>query len=459
MQKQGEMGHWSYLAIGKVRFGWKYEIPTFLAFLFQDSDLYIGPVHEGADTPDGEDEDLFPYYRCGYRTTVHAAKQALDDYGYTVEFFAGIYGSFRADLQNQLRDLLEEKFADDAPEDRTQDDVRRLVAERISASPDSALGDLLAFTEFLRKLIETDLQTTPFLEETQPTSSGLPRRVTVAGKYSAQDLAYYEDFDQLIRRHADELAANILRPAGLFDEFWRASHSEVVSLIYTRLMLDASSDDAMVELELSDIIETESELRSLRFDLERDLARKVEVDDRVFRVLSSREEHVQDHYARARVRTALSELSAAQTSQAKGEVLESLMEAIFSIKPQLEVVGRNSRTGDEEIDLILKNNVSRPFWTSLASPLLFVECKNWARPVGASELRNFEVKLQNHAHKTKIGMLVAPGGFTRDATEALKRASRSSCMMVLVTGEDLQALAEGETSVLDWLEGLLCRIT
>ena len=106
-------------------------------------------------------------------------------------------------------------------------------------------------------------------------------------------------------------------------------------------MLDASPDDDLVEPELSDIVETEPELRSLRADLQSDLALKVEVYDRVFRVLSAQEEHVQDRYARARVRTALGELAEAPTPQAKGEVLESLMAAVFSIKPHLQVIERN----------------------------------------------------------------------------------------------------------------------
>ena len=459
------MGHWSYLTIGRVRFGWKYEIPTFLSFLFEDSDLYTEPYPECGDCSEGRDGALDPEdgiswsSHLGYRTTVSAAKQALDSYGYTVAFFAGIYESFQAELRDDLRWLLEETFTDDAPEERTPDDVQRLVAERTAASPDSALGDLLAFTGFLRELIRTDLQIAPFMEEVRPGRSGPPQAVSVAGKYSAQHLAHYTEFDELIKRHAAELPANILRTAGLFDEFRHASHSEVVSLIYTRLMLDASPDDAMVELEMSDIIETEPELRSLRADLQRDLALKVEVYDRVFRVLSAQEEHVQDRYARARVRTALSELAEAQTSQVKGEVLESLMAAIFSVKPHLEVVERNFRTGDEEINVVLKNNVARPFWTSLGSPLLFVECKNWTRPVGASEIRNFEVKLDNHSSRAKIGILVAPGGFTREAAEAMKRASREPYTMVFVDGSDLRALADGEAPVLDWLEGLLCRLT
>jgi hypothetical protein len=52
--------------------------------------------------------------------------------------------------------------------------------------------------------------------------------------------------------------------------------------------------------------------------------------------------------------------------------------------------------------------------------------------IGAPEIRNFEVKLQSHSPKTRIGVLVAAGGFTREAINAVKRASRDSYSIALV---------------------------
>jgi restriction endonuclease Mrr len=153
----------------------------------------------------------------------------------------------------------------------------------------------------------------------------------------------------------------------------------------------------------------------------------------------------------------LAGLDASKGAQEKGEALESLMAAAFSLRPQLEVVERRYSTGDEEIDLIVKNNVARPFWQGLMSPLLFAECKNWTDPVGASEVRNFEGKLQNHAPLVKVGLLIAPGGFTSEARNAIKRGSRDDYSLALVERADLEQLANGAESVLDWLERVLCR--
>jgi hypothetical protein len=50
-----------------------------------------------------------------------------------------------------------------------------------------------------------------------------------------------------------------------------------------------------------------------------------------------------------------------------------------------------------------------------------------------------------------------PGGFTTEATSAIKRSSRDPYTIVLVDRADLDELAHGAETVLEWLERLLCR--
>lgn len=108
------------------------------------------------------------------------------------------------------------------------------------------------------------------------------------------------------------------------------------------------------------------------------------------------------------------------------------MRVIFSAPHGLEVASTRYSAGDEEIDLVVKNNVERPFWNALDSPLLFVECKNWSSSVGASEVRDFEMKLLNHGPLARLGFFVAPGGFTEGARTELRRGGRSDHTVVLV---------------------------
>jgi Restriction endonuclease/HEPN/Toprim N-terminal domain 1 len=448
------MGSYSQLTIGKLVFEWKYHVPTFLTFLFQESDFF--------SEPEELDPDNDEYYdRAGYRTTVAAAKEALDRYGYTVEFFAEIYESFRPDLDAALREELDDEFGGAADGELTDEQVHAKVAAHLAKGSGSGLDDLRAFTAFLREAIEKDLQMEPLLDDyVYERGAGLPpgrHPVKEFSRYRATDLADFESLQVILLNRTTRLPPGVVRAAMLFEESWLYYFPEVVSLIYTRLVLDAVTDDAIVELDMAQVVDREEALRSMHSSLALDLLLKVDVYQRVFRALSDREEHVQDRFARTTAANALATLRRAEGSQAKGEALEELMAAVFSISPQLQVVERKYSTGDEEIDLVVKNNVDRPFWQGLGSPLLFVECKNWAKPVGAPEIRNFEGKLQNHAPLARVGILVAPGGFTSEVSNAIRRSSRDQYTLALVRGEDLIGLTRGSRSVLDWLEALLCR--
>lgn len=461
------MGDYSHLKIGELVFTWKYQVPSFITFLFKEEDVFIKREEVLEDPEDDEpieiDPDELYLEQAGFRTTVAAAKAVLDGYGYTLEFFAAIYESFRTDLQQNLRDLLEDEIGTELNEtgELVEEEVQRRVRAHLSASTDTAIGDLQALTAFLREAIATHLEVEPFLDDVVRVSSDGQRIQTPVRdhlRFGRTDLADFESLQYLMIGRASRVPADVLRPLLLFDEGYVFAFPEVISLLYTRLVLDAMNDDATVELDVQQVVETEAEVRSLHSDLAYELLHKVDVYERVFRALSDREEDVQDRYARTRVGNALGRLELASDAQAKGEALESLMAAAFSIKPQLQVVERTYSTGDEEIDLVVKNNIARPFWQGLGSPLLFVECKNWASPVGAPEVRNFEVKLQNHVPLARVGILVAPGGFTSEAINAIKRSSRDSYALALVNRDDLEQLARGGETVLDWLERLLCRL-
>ena len=456
------MGSYSQLAIGEIVFTWKYHVPTFLTFLFSEDDFFIEREEIVLDSADDEPPPEEPYVeKAGYRTSVAKAKAVLDEYGYTVPFFADIYDSFRSALNAHVEEILHDELGQRLGPDPTDQELHARVDAHLSAAPNSASGDLDAFTTFLRQAISTDLRMEPFLEDLvfDQGPGKPPLRVPVKEdvRYRRTDLADFETLHMLILNRADRVPANVLRPMMLFSENYIFEYPEVLSLLYTRLVLDAVPDNALVELDVSDVLETEEEIRSMHTDLAHELLHKVDVYERVFRALSAREEYVQDRYARAQVRNQLATLRQSTGAQAKGEALEALMAAAFSISPQLEVVQRNYSTNDEEIDLIVKNNVARPFWQGLGSPLCFVECKNWTAPVGAGEIRNFEVKLQNHAPLARVGILVAPGGFTAEAFTTVKRSSRDPYTLALVTRDDLDGLAHGGESVLDWLERLLYR--
>jgi len=93
-----------------------------------------------------------------------------------------------------------------------------------------------------------------------------------------------------------------------------------------------------------------------------------------------------------RCRILLTTCDTAQSKNEKGQSLEDLIEVLFTSDDGLVLADKRVSTGDEEIDLVCMNNVNRPFWLALNSPLLFVECKNWTNHVGAKEVRDLKSK-------------------------------------------------------------------
>ena len=115
-------------------------------------------------------------------------------------------------------------------------------------------------------------------------------------------------------------------------------------------------------------------------------------------------------------------------------------------------------TGDEEIDLVIRNNIDRPFWLAFNSPCFFVECKNWKNKIGTSEIRDFEMKMRNHTTMVKIGFFVSINGFSSEVENELKRAGRDEYHIVLIDSEDLENYLYSNLKIFEWLENKTTKI-
>ncbi|MGI8331317.1 restriction endonuclease [Actinomadura scrupuli] len=438
------------LTIGRTIFRrtWS-RTPSFLTFLFSVVDLFVdGPVPGHA--PESRPQDPTPDRTAttvGYRTTVVAAPRVLDRHGYTTEFLSEIYACFRPELDQHVRWSIEEDLRDLVTFAREQGreselswmgELQSEVEAHCANSAGSSLEDLRAFTAMLRELMEP----TPL-----PPNVGL-----------GNPLSDFDELGDLIATAGRTWPASIMRVATLFTPAYLTDYPEPVMVVYLRLLLDAAPKHMVVELDLSHVVANKTDARALHTGLAIRLMNKLDLYQRMFRPLSDREPEVRDLYARTQIRQLLDQLDQpAHAAKAKGDLLEKLMNQIFSSEPGLQVVQANYLTGDEEIDLIIKNNVDRPFWHNLGSALIFVECKNWSGPVGPNEVRNFEGKLLNHAGLVKVGILVAPNGFTKNVETAIRRSSRDLHTLLLIDRTDLDHLASGTDHVLDWIENLLCR--
>jgi hypothetical protein len=152
---------------------------------------------------------------------------------------------------------------------------------------------------------------------------------------------------------------------------------------------------------------------------------------------------------------ALADVADGVTTKVTGDLLEALMEALLRTEePELQVVERNFRTREEEIDLLLTNGLRDPFWIAHGSPLVFVECKNnrQAKP-GVPELRIFESKIKDRGALCRIGIFVSMSGFAGTFLQRLKTFQSSDGVIFAVSGDDLGQLIASKTRLTEWLRG------
>jgi hypothetical protein len=142
----------------------------------------------------------------------------------------------------------------------------------------------------------------------------------------------------------------------------------------------------------------------------------------------------------------LDKVRQAQTNDEKKKSLEYLAEFLFGAIEGLAVIDRDLRSAAEEIDCLVRNESSEPFWRNLGSPFV-VECKNWGVPVGAREIRDLKGKMDSRNIRTAF--LVAKHGVSgddyRDARLELRQTLGSGKYTIVLNDSDLQEIADGDS--------------
>jgi hypothetical protein len=258
------MSDWSRLTIGNVVFSWRYEVPSFLTFVFQEDDLFIKreeiPPEPGEEDREYDLDELM-IEEAGFRTTVAKAKAVLDQYGYTRAFFAEVYASFRVNLNEAAREILLDELGTIHPKAPLKE-IEGRVEDHMRASPDTPQGDLDAFTEFLRRGIDVDFKVDPFLEdvdlgirgefavapsmEMTPLPTEIPAHHYIRFRRSL--LTEFESLQSLLIKRAHQVPANLLAPSSsltrailqLFQRSFRSS-TPASSSMQRRTMMRWSS--------------------------------------------------------------------------------------------------------------------------------------------------------------------------------------------------------------------------
>ncbi len=130
----------------------------------------------------------------------------------------------------------------------------------------------------------------------------------------------------------------------------------------------------------------------------------------------------------------------------KGKALEDLLLVVFRSIPGFTRVWNRITNEIEEIDILLRNESTDPFW-SQEGPYFLFECKNWSKPVGRSEIDVFVRKLERRHQRCRLGFFAAFGGFTDPALKSQLADGKDAVLVVFMDGEDLARLvAPGDRS-------------
>jgi hypothetical protein len=453
------MGQYTELYLGNYYVSWKNFIPDYLALVFDEPDFYCVP-----------DVDNDWYAEIGYKTICNQAIQKLEKFGFSLLVVSEIYGFFYKDLvgiyTRKTNDYISTLMRKDS--NLNIEPIKDKQHEQLDSLIElSHLEEIQNFVSYIKQILSDEYKN-PWskrmeLERKDGNKLLLPPRIyKIRNVYHSGHIEI--DFEELLT-YLDEDCINnppwLIMLVSLFSQDYDFfyEYPEIVTLLLLRILLEAIDDKTVeIKLELSDIIEDEEEARLLIHGLGDHLIDKISLYNRVFHTLFLKEEDIRTNYIKAQCKEYLDLCKKTDNPYDKGKVLENLTELLFTSNNSLELVSKRVSTGDEEIDLLIKNNINRPFWIAFSSPLLFVECKNWINPVGASEIRNFEIKLQNHRNVAKVGFFVSLNGFTSGAMSEFKRLSRENYHIVAIRYEDINEFVNSSEQFFEWLEDKASKI-
>lgn len=436
------MGHYSILKIGKEELAWKSEIPAYLSFLFDEEEFYCKRPYKS------KGHEYFN--EIGYKTTCKNAIEKLNLLGFDWQMLALVYEQFYEKLKDEFDEFLFYDFQE-LFESETDLQIKKRVSNYYKKFPVlSREAELKDFS----KLFISLLNACHGKRESKATSIDGKIYKFNLDKTIRGDNIDHGELSAYLYRKGTQFPPWISIIANMFEFELVMEFTEVIYVTQIKLLVEAHPHGTSVVLELSDIVDSREELTGFHNESARRLIEKIDLYNRFFKAIINRQSTLKNIYLKQNIAYLIDELVKAKKKDTygKGKRLEEMMEHIFSSVDGLEIIDKRMSNGDEEIDLILKNNVNQSFWTSLNSPCIFVECKNWYAKVGSKEIRDFETKLLNHKKLVKVGIFVSFNGFTSEVINELKRSSRGDYHIVLITGADIKEFIHAKADVLYWLE-------
>ncbi len=141
----------------------------------------------------------------------------------------------------------------------------------------------------------------------------------------------------------------------------------------------------------------------------------------------------------------------------KGKALEDFCELLFNQIEGFEVK-RGVQFGDQEIDLIIDNNITKDdFWSKVNSPLIFVECKNQKDKIKTKEIGWFAKKMENQPSLVKIGFFIALNGFSKKCLVTLRDERNKGRTIGTIEKKDFEEFFSENITYLKFLADIIKR--
>lgn len=126
----------------------------------------------------------------------------------------------------------------------------------------------------------------------------------------------------------------------------------------------------------------------------------------------------------------------------KGALLEDLVALLFKSIPGFERTQTDRRSLDEQIDILIPNESTDPFWQQAQSQYFLGECKHWTKPVDPKELDRFRNDIRRRFGRCRLGFFIAIGGFTRGVHTTLAAAREGDVLVIPIDAARLTEVVE-----------------
>ena len=424
------MGQYSILTIGNEHLEWKYDIPAYLGFLFNKEDFYKKTFIENS-------EELTE--SIGFKTTCSNSINKLNQLGFNWNAVSKVYSFF----YNKLKDEFENEFRyllEDQNENISFEEIETEIEKYYNKfSQKTRKEELIDFISFYKKI----------LDEPKENNDDDFYFVTPFQRYFSDNILEFPPWVVIISKIFDY--------EKIYD-IAQIEFNEILTILQIKVLLEVSSPESIVDLDLADIVDSEDEVFEFYTLASKRILDKIQLYNVFFDGILKQDFILKDIYFKEKLHKMLDNIKTVSYSPyEKGKKFEDLVEFIFSSSDFFEIIDKRLNNGDEEIDMIIKNNVPRSFWTSLISPCIFIECKNWSSNIGTKEIRDFEGKMRNHSKLIKLGLFISLNGFSKECLTELKRASRDEFHIALIEEKDLIELIESDLDVTLWLEKVITK--